>query len=220
MRAIAVPRPADGRVARRLEIVDLGRTDHESADRVQKEALAARIAGGPDRAIFCELDAVITLGRGTKPGAVVDRRWPVFEVERGGEATLHLPGQLVVYPVVGLEARHRDLPRWVWQLEGIVLGVLSDFGIEGRRRDGLRGVWVEGIFGWGKIASVGVAFRRWTSYHGFSLNVAPDLDLFGAIRPCGFDPAVMTSMECLLGSAPSWSKVVERTMSRVRQIER
>ncbi|MBI4616296.1 MAG: lipoyl(octanoyl) transferase LipB [Planctomycetes bacterium] len=194
-------------------LLDLGRTDFDAADRAQKDALAARIRGGPDCLVLCEMAPVITLGRGTRPGAVERVRFPVRSVERGGEATLHLPGQLVVYPVVGLSGTERDLKLWLRRLEGIVIRVLGDFGIRGVRDPERTGVWVEGPRG-GKICSIGVAVRRWTSYHGFALNVDPDLSAFGAIRPCGLDPARMTSMARVLGAAPDFEEVKHRTVAR------
>lgn len=197
-------------------VLDLGRTDFDAADRAQKDALAARIAGGPDCLLVCELEPVITLGRGTRRGAVERVRFPVRSVERGGEATLHLPGQLVVYPVFGLAGVERDVAMWLRRLEGIVIRVLGDFGILGARDPGRTGVWVEGSGG-GKICSIGVAVRRWTSYHGFALNVDPDLPAFGAIRPCGLGPAEMTSMARVLGGAPDFEEVKRRTVARAQE---
>ncbi len=190
-----------------MEIVDLGRTSFEEADRVQKEALEA----GVDRIVACELEPVITLGRGTRDGAVVEARFPIREVERGGEATLHLPGQLVLYPVVRLGPTARDLHRWLRRLEGVAILALGDFGVEGLRREGLTGVWT----GAGKIVSLGIAVRRWHSYHGLSLNVDPDLGAFASIRPCGLDPAAMTSMARVLGRAPPFEDVKRRAIARL-----
>jgi lipoate-protein ligase B len=111
-------------------------------------------------------------------------------VERGGEATYHGPGQVVAYPIFALPPGRRDLHRYLRDLEEVVIGVLGELDVAGRRAPGLTGVWV----GDRKICSIGVAVRRWVTWHGLALNVFTDLDAFRALRPCGLDPAVMTRL--------------------------
>lgn len=180
-----------------LEVVRLGRIEYGAAWRLQKERVDRRIAGDvPDALLVCEHDPVFTQGRrnaveGTSHVAGV----PVFSIERGGEMTWHGPGQVVGYPVIDLSPRGRDVHRYLRDLEEALIRVLGAFGLRGGRREGATGVWVEGS----KVASIGVAVRRWVTYHGFALNCDPDLRAFQLIRPCGFDPEVMTSMTSLLG---------------------
>ena len=109
---------------------------------------------------------------------------------RGGQVTYHGPGQLVGYPILGLRALRPDVRWYVRSLEAVLIDALGDLGVQAERRDGLTGVWV----GARKIASIGVAIRRWVTWHGFALNVAPDVSGFAAITPCGIDGVVMTSV--------------------------
>ena len=119
---------------------------------------------------------------------------PVVRTGRGGQVTWHGPGQLVGYPIVDLR-RHRTDVRWyVGRLEDTLVGALADLGIEAGRRDGHPGVWVGRRETSRKIASIGVAIRRWVTWHGFALNVAPDLAAFAAITPCGIAGVEMTSV--------------------------
>jgi len=174
-----------------LEVRRLGTCDYAEAHRVQQEVLEARIAGeAPDTLLLCQHPAVITIGRGTPPEDRPSAGVPVVEVERGGEATYHGPGQAVAYPILALPEGRRDLHRYLRDLEEVVIRVLSEFEVEGSRREGLTGVWI----GDRKVASIGVAVRRWVTWHGLALNVHTDLAAFGGFSPCGLDPAVMTRL--------------------------
>jgi len=116
----------------------------------------------------------------------------VFETGRGGEVTYHGPGQLIAYVIADLRTE-RDLHKHVWRLEEMVIRALTDFGIAaGRNKRGI-GVWVDG----NKIAAIGVRCRKWISYHGVALNIAPDLKHFSGIVPCGMRDAPVTSMQKL-----------------------
>src|SRR2546422_10080875 len=148
----------------------------------------------PDGLILVEHDPVATLGRRGKREDVLDPRLEIVEVERGGEATYHGPGQLVGYPIIKLPDR-LDVKRLVTDLEEVLLRSCADFGIEATREGPERGVWVGGK----KIASIGLAVRRSVTYHGFAVNVSTDLNEFLKIRPCGHDGGIMTSMEKRLG---------------------
>ncbi len=147
---------------------------------------------------------VITLGRkrGATESVLVPRDIPVVAVERGGDATYHGPGQLVAYPIFKLGGADRDLHRFLRRLEQTVIAALDGLGVAGERSPGLTGVWV----GRRKIASIGVAVRSWVSYHGVSLDVAPDPG-FMAIRPCGMDSQIMTSLEEVLGRPVDFGQV-------------
>jgi lipoate-protein ligase B len=174
-----------------LEVRRLGRTNYAAAHALQETLVAQRIAGSiPDQLLLTEHDPVITTGRGGDPLPAEIGGVPVVEVERGGDATYHGPGQLVAYPIILLEEGRRDLHRYLRDLEEVVIRVLAEVGVGGARVAGLTGVWV----GDKKICSLGVAVRRWVAWHGFALNVHTNLDVFRSFRPCGLDPGVMTRL--------------------------
>ena len=140
--------------------------------------------------MLTEHEPVITLGRGSKREDVAGVTLPVFEIERGGEATWHGPGQVVAYPILLLPEGRRDLHRYLRDLEEVVLRVLGEFQVEGRRESGKTGVWI----GARKVCSIGVAVRRWVTWHGLALNVSNDPAGFLGFNPCGLDPEVMTRL--------------------------
>lgn len=186
-------------------LVDLGRMDYGSALELQHE-LASRRARGeiPDTLVLVEHEHVITLGRKTTPVNFRPQNIPVFQVERGGDATYHGPGQLVGYPIV-LLADH-DVRRHVRNMEEAVIRTAGAFGVGGERLEGHPGIWVQGK----KLASIGVAVTDWVTYHGFALNVNTDLSYFELIRPCGLDPATMTSMKRVTGKELPFEEVKAR----------
>jgi lipoyl(octanoyl) transferase len=181
-----------------LRVEDLGIVTYEDAHRAQEARVAARVRGeAEDTLLLLEHPPVITLGRGTDPRNLRDSaHLPVVEAERGGDVTLHAPGQVVGYVIRLLPPGERDLHAHLRLLEAIVIQALERFGIAGERLAGKTGVWVSSR----KIASLGVACRSWCTWHGFALNVDLPLDLFDAINPCGFPAAVMTSMARELGT--------------------
>jgi lipoyl(octanoyl) transferase len=122
--------------------------------------------------------------------------FPVYASGRGGKHTYHGPGQRVVYVMLDLDARGRDIRRYVAALEGWVIAALALQGVAGRIIDGKVGVWVDTPAGAAKIAAIGVRVRRWVSYHGLAINVAPNLLHFGGIVPCGLAEPV-TSLAAL-----------------------
>ncbi|MCE5197519.1 MAG: lipoyl(octanoyl) transferase LipB [Armatimonadota bacterium] len=128
----------------------------------------------------------------------------LVETDRGGDVTYHGPGQLVGYPIVRLREFGGDLHGYLRSLEQCVIDTIAQFGLKGER-NGLAGVWV----GDKKICSIGVAVRKWVTYHGFALNVDPNLSHFQLINPCGLPSEKITSMAKLLGSAPSMQEVRE-----------
>jgi lipoate-protein ligase B len=174
-----------------LAVRRLGRTEYGDAHALQRELVEARIAGTiEDTLVLTEHDPVVTVGRGSDRAAAEGSGLPLVEIERGGEATYHGPGQVVAYPILALPESRRDLHRYLRDLEQVVIGVLAEFEVEGRRVDGLTGVWI----GEQKVASIGVAVRRWVTWHGLALNVHTDLEAFQGFRPCGLDSKVMTRL--------------------------
>jgi lipoate-protein ligase B len=171
-------------------LLDLGRKEYGQVWELQKRLVEARAAERvQDTLILVEHEPVITLGRKTTPENFRPQDIPVFKVERGGDATLHAPGQLVGYPIVRLV--EPDVHRFLRELEEVLIRTASDLGVPATRREGHTGVWSEGK----KLASIGVAVTNWVTFHGFALNVNNDLSLFRVIKPCGLDPGMMTSME-------------------------
>jgi lipoate-protein ligase B len=175
----------------------------------------------PDLLLILEHPHVITLGRrGNRSHLIADSevleamKIPVFHVERGGDVTYHGPGQMVVYPILDLKEYGYRLIRYIGQLEEVILRVLNDFRIQGRRDPLNRGVWVDGE----KIASVGVAIKRWVSFHGFSLNYETNLKYFELINPCGLEGKKMTTMAKILGTEISRERLSERVGFHFKQV--
>jgi lipoate-protein ligase B len=203
-------------------IIDLGLIDYQKAWDLQHQLWSKRVEDElPDLLLILEHPHVITLGRRgnrshliASPEVLEAMKIPIFHVERGGDVTYHGPGQMVVYPVLGLKEYGYRLIRYIGQLEEVILCVLKDFGIEGRRDPLNRGVWVNGE----KIGSVGVTIKRWVSFHGFSLNYGTDLKYFELINPCGLEGKKMTSMAKILGTEISRERLLERIGSHFKQI--
>lgn len=161
-----------------------------------------------DAALVVEHDPVYTVGRLVPPESAKApgfdfpeaNRVPWVEVSRGGQATFHGPGQLVLYPLFDLEHHGKDVHSFLRKLEEAIIVALGQFGIMGYQLSGLTGVWVNGAPAnaeepkWKKIASIGVGVKRWVSYHGLSLNVSTDLNYFRAISPCGGNGEDITSI--------------------------
>lgn len=154
---------------------------------------------GEDLLLLCEHDEVVTAGRRHAGGAselalVAAAGIPVLEVERGGSATYHGPGQLVGYPIVALAPGERDLHAFLRALEGALIAALGEVvGLAAERNPGLTGVWARGR----KLASIGIACRGWVTYHGFALNLTADLARFALFRPCDLEAQVMASLASL-----------------------
>ena len=194
-----------------IAVVDLGLAPYVEVLELQRELCRRRVAGEErgDVLLLVEHEPVVTLGRSTLstslplPRALLEARGlAVHEVERGGDVTLHAPGQLVGYPIFDLGGWHHDLHWYLRQLEAAVIGAVAEFGITAGRNSGKTGVWVDAASGKGppggeqrKIASIGIHVKRWVTLHGFALNVTNDLALFDLIVPCGIHGVTMTSVD-------------------------
>lgn len=188
-------------------MLDLGRTGYREAHVRQLAMVAERQRGERrDALVLVEHPHVITVGR--TRGALANILRPgeveVVEVERGGDVTYHGPGQIVAYPILLLEEGERDLHRFLRNLEEGMIRTLDRWDIAADREPGKTGVWIQGQR---KIASIGIACRKWVTFHGLALNVTTDLSYFARIQPCGFDAAVMTSMAHELGHDVSMTDV-------------
>ncbi len=176
---------------------DWGLREYGSALAEMRTLRAARRRGEiDDTLLLVEHPPVITVGVQGDGGEPLPEGLPSFRVERGGRSTYHGPGQLVGYPIIDLDARGRDVRRFVHDVEEVVVRAVDELGIRARGEPGKRGVWIGGER---KIASVGIAVEEWVSFHGFALNVDNDLAPFRAFHPCGFEGSVMTSVSAELG---------------------
>jgi lipoyl(octanoyl) transferase len=180
---------------RTLEVARPGLVPYVQATAWQEALVERRLApGGVDRLLLLEHPPVYTLGRGADPrflGAGALGATPVVRTSRGGQVTFHGPGQLVGYPIVDLRGHRPDVHWYVRSLEQVLIEALAALGIGAAGRPGFPGVWVDGTR---KIASIGVGIRRWVTWHGFAVNVSPDLSGFASITPCGIAGVEMTSV--------------------------
>ena len=176
-----------------MQVRDLGRMEYGECLALQHRLRDERIAGrGEDTLLVVEHPPVATLGRRGEPGDVFDPSLPVFAIERGGKATYHGPGQLVLYPIVHLGEGNRDVRAWVQCIEAFAVDLLRAHGIAAHIRPEHPGVWTDGSGK--KIASIGIAIQHWVSFHGLAVNVTVDPREFERLDPCGLGAAVMTSM--------------------------
>lgn len=190
-----------------LDIYELGTVPYEKALEYQESLLAKRIAEKiPDSLILLEHPPTITTGRKGNTGNLLVRKEYLekhgvsfVHASRGGDITFHGPGQIVGYPILNLKNHEMDIRKHLRSIEEVIIRTLGDFEIEGRRIDGVTGVWVKRS----KIASIGIAIRKWVTYHGFALNVSTNLDYFELILSCGITDVRITSIGSWLGNEES-----------------
>jgi len=183
--------------------LDWGRTNYATAWKRQDELVVLRLEGEiGDTLVFTEHAPVFTLGvrRGAEQNLIWDaaelarRGIEVVTTNRGGDITYHGPGQLVGYPIISLAPR-QDLHAYLRFVEQVLINTVGTFGLAADRRAGKTGIWL----GSRKIAAIGIAVKKWTTFHGFALNVNTDLADFGGIVPCGITDGTVTSMKLELG---------------------
>ncbi len=202
MRHAAIERSPDPSVA---WIVASAPVDYAFAVAVMEQRAAEIRAGqAPEAVWLCEHPPIYTAGTSADPAHLRDPgRFPVHATRRGGQYTYHGPGQRVVYVMLDVAARGRDVHRFVRALEGWVIATLAEFGVVGVIRPGRVGVWVvrpdrppqqDGAPAEAKIAAIGIRLRRWVSLHGLAINVEPDLGHFDGIVPCGIADHGVTSL--------------------------
>jgi len=201
-----------------LNVANLGLVEYQAALALQTAMVAARQADAiSDTLLLLEHPHVFTLGRGAEERFLLAERprsVPIYRVSRGGQVTYHGPGQLVGYAILKLEGRDRDVHRYLRGLEEAMIRAIADLEIEATRRDGLTGIWV----GSRKLGSIGVGIKRWTTCHGFALNVCPDLSYFRGIVPCGIDGCEMASIEALREKDISVDEVATVMRSRFAEV--
>ncbi|MCS7176648.1 MAG: lipoyl(octanoyl) transferase LipB [Candidatus Kapabacteria bacterium] len=198
-----------------LQVEDWGCIPYAEAWQRQRDLLQrvqSRQAG--NTLVLCEHPTVITIGRSGSRRHILlpepllrERGVEVYEVERGGDVTLHNPGQLVGYPIIRLSEYREDLHWFVREIEQCIIELLADFGISGHRVPGLTGVWIDGAR---KICAIGLHVTRWVSWHGFALNVNNRLEEFAYIVPCGIADKTVTSMARELGQQLPMAEVKAR----------
>lgn len=199
---------------RTLRVESVGRVGYGPMLALQNARHADVCDGRADDTLFLlEHEPVVTLGRNSgaasllvSPHLLEARGVELFETGRGGDATYHGPGQVVGYPIVFLEHGERDIKRFVAMLEELMIRTAHDFGVEAGRVEGMRGIWVSDD----KLGAVGVRVSRWTTMHGFALNVQNALDGFRLIVPCGLHGKGVTSLEQQAGRTISVAEVEEK----------
>jgi lipoyl(octanoyl) transferase len=222
---------------RLLDAVWLSRKPYAAVHELQEQLHRARREGRVgDTVLLVEHDPVITFGRGAKPehvlldeGALGNLGICVERTGRGGDVTLHAPGQLVCYPIIDLSPDRCDVRRYVRDLAEIMRRVAADYGVAAGSIDEYIGLWVdaESPAYWPgaelaqdpvKIGAIGVKISRWVTMHGFALNLCPDLALFQHIVPCGIREHGVSSVAELTGAQPNVREAAERAIFHFNQV--
>lgn len=177
---------------------------------MQQDIVGRILAGEQSETILLlEHQPVYTIGRQRDQSSLrspAQLPHPVFETNRGGQATYHGPGQLVGYPILDLTRRNKDLHEHLRLIEEALIQGCADYGVTAARREGMTGVWVEDR----KLASIGVGVRKWVSMHGFAINITREsLPPFLAITPCGLDGVTMTCLTSEAGREITVNEAVE-----------
>ncbi|MCP4633599.1 MAG: lipoyl(octanoyl) transferase LipB [candidate division Zixibacteria bacterium] len=194
-----------------LNLINLQKTKYKPTWDIQKNLVKRRADGKIDDClIVTEHEPVITMGRATDyDNLLVDKEdlrkkgVDLHEIERGGDITFHGPGQIVLYPIINLRKRGRDVHQYLRDLEEFTITALIDIGLEASVKEGLTGIWVDNY----KIGAIGVAVSRWITYHGIAINVTTDLDYFKLINPCGITEYPVGSLSQLLGKDVNMEQV-------------
>jgi lipoyl(octanoyl) transferase len=168
----------------------------ETLAAMEARAAAIRAGGAAELVWLLEHPPLYTAGTSADPAELFNPAgFPVFEAGRGGRYTYHGPGQRVGYVLLDLERRGRDIRHFVYCLEGWVIATLARLEVAARRAEGRIGIWADGPRGEAKVGAIGVRVRRWVTYHGFSVNLAPELSHFSGIVPCGIADFPVTSLD-------------------------
>lgn len=210
-------------------LVNLDSVPYPDALALQHRLVEARKRGVlNDTLLLLEHPPTFTLGRNAKDeNILVSREYlsqlgiAVFRVERGGDVTYHGPGQLVGYPILDLHNFRMDVGWFVRSMEEMLILALGDFGIRGKRIEKLIGVWIEQSSAAepeAKLVQIGARIEQWVTYHGFALNVDPNLAHFDLIIPCGISDKAVTSMTRVLNRPVDPIAVRERVAARFGEV--
>ena len=188
-----------------IPVEHLGCISYDQASSLQEKYVESMLTNKRDETIlFCSHPPIVTMGRNASPAEIQSWKGAVCSTSRGGKATYHGPGQSICYPILNLKKRQYNLGGLLNALELAVVATLDEYSLKGtinsRRGDPKKtGVWVKNK----KIASIGLALKRWISYHGLAVNLFEDSLAFKGISPCGESPEIMTSLEKLLSTKPN-----------------
>lgn len=215
----------------------LGRRDYRTVHALQESLLLSRQEGrSGDLVLFLEHDPVVTLGRGAKPEHVLfdeaglaARGIDCVKTGRGGDVTLHAPGQLVCYPILDLSPDRRDVRKYVGSLSETMRRLVADYGVDTGTLTKHIGLWADRADAshWSgeseardpaKIGAIGVRISRWVTMHGFALNLSVDLELFRVIVPCGIREHGVTSLQELTGIEVSPRAAAERALFHLANV--
>ncbi len=205
-----------------MHVLDLDKRDYREVWELQKIIHEKRVNEElPNTLLLVEHNPVITMGKSGQESNVLfpveflkEKGVDFYHIERGGDATYHGPGQLVGYPIFNVRDGLAGIKPFINGMEEAIIATLRGFGIEGCKRKDMIGVWTEK----GKICSIGVAVKKWVSFHGFALNVNTDLSYFDLIVPCGLKNVEMTSMQRILGKEVPMNDVKKGIVRSFREI--
>jgi lipoyl(octanoyl) transferase len=170
----------------------------DAVARMEALQAAIRDTGARELVWLLEHPPLYTSGTSADPAELLSQQFPVYDTGRGGRYTYHGPGQRVGYVMFDLARRGKDVRCYVHALEGWVIESLGHFGVEARRAEGRVGIWCDTKNGQeAKIGAIGVRIRKWVTMHGFAVNIAPDLNHFSGIVPCGISEYPVTSLAAL-----------------------
>lgn len=186
-----------------MQVHQLGLIDYKKAYDIQLKSVQEVLDGGENRLIVCSHPSVVTLGKKSTPKDLTGWQGLTYEIERGGQATYHGPGQVIVYPIVDLR-QSQNISGFLETLEHSMIKTLEHFKVSARGnhergKPTYTGVWVENK----KIASIGIAVKRWVTFHGLALNLVRDPKAFTGINPCGFSSDTMISLDHLIEPCPT-----------------
>jgi len=205
-----------------LNVINLGLKDYQEVYNLQREFVKKRYKGKiADTLILTEHSPVFTIGR---TGSIKNILAPleelrkegidIYEIDRGGDITYHGPGQIVGYPIIDLRGYQKDIHLYLRRLEEVLIQLLRNFGIEAIRIERMSGVWVKNK----KIASIGVGVSKWITYHGFCLNLNPNMSHFAMINPCGLGKPLTSMEEQLNGELPQRREIEEKLVSYFKKV--
>tara|TARA_R110002072_G_scaffold534_7_gene4235 strand:- start:135212 stop:135835 length:624 start_codon:yes stop_codon:yes gene_type:complete len=180
-----------------MQVINLNKTEYQNAYDIQIKTLNQVISKeADDTLIVCSHFPVVTLGKKSSPSDICGWTGDTVHIERGGKATYHGPGQVVIYPIINLKDKGQNISGFLQAMEDAMIECLKELDINAtgnpkRGEPDYTGVWI----GSKKIASIGVAVKRWVTYHGLAFNLEEDPMAFQGINPCGFSTDTMTSLE-------------------------
>lgn len=191
-----------------MKVINLGLVSYQKARELQLKLHQDILSGHSECTLLaCSHYPVVTLGRQGGPQDLLGWKGETVSIERGGKATYHGPGQIILYPIINLKLYQQNLGGHLRALERTVIDCLLPFGLKARGNPNNAGVWIESEGSEKKIASIGIAVRRWVSFHGMAFNFQRATSEFNQILSCGHQGPVMTSLEDALIELPPREEV-------------